>query len=157
MVTMVTMCTFIVAFHSCFTYVVCVCVSLQDIASLGSPDWSNPSLAYSLGTQDGQFGPGFSSRGVVKGSPVVPGSSQKVLEEGDQVLYTVTVLRGQYQVRLVQSIERARLVWSLGESCMLACLDWLFSEMLGATLFFVFCFFVFCCLRPLLWAFVFVC
>lgn len=75
------------------------CVSPQDIASLGSPDWSNPSIAYSLGTQDGQFGPGFSSRGVVKGSPVVPGSSQKVLEEGDQVLYTVTVLRGQYQVR----------------------------------------------------------
>ena len=75
-------------------------LSLQDIASLGSPDWSNPSVAYSLGTQDGQFGPGFSSRGVVKGSPVVPGSSQKVLEEGDQVLYTVTVLRGQYQASL---------------------------------------------------------
>eukprot|EP00903_Cladosiphon_okamuranus_P021617 g19876.t1 len=69
----------------------------SEIASLGSPDWSNPSVAYSLGTQDGQFGPGFSSRGVVKGSPVVPGSSQKVYEEGDQVLYTVTVLRGQYQ------------------------------------------------------------
>ncbi|CAM9746359.1 unnamed protein product [Pylaiella littoralis] len=69
----------------------------SEIASLGSPDWSNPSVAYSLGTQDGQFGPSFSSRGVVKGSPVVPGSTQKVLEEGDQVLYTVTVLRGQYQ------------------------------------------------------------
>ncbi|CAM9625700.1 unnamed protein product [Scytosiphon promiscuus] len=68
-----------------------------DIAALGSPDWSNPSVAYNLGTQDGQFGPGFSSRGVVKGSPVVPGSSQRVLEEGDQVLYTVTILRGQYQ------------------------------------------------------------
>lgn len=73
-------------------------LSPQEIASLGSPDWLNPSVAHSLGTQDGQFGPGFSSRGVVKGSPVVPGSSQKVLEEGDQVLYTVTVLRGQYQV-----------------------------------------------------------
>lgn len=72
---------------------------MQDIASLGSPDWSNPSVANSLGTQDGQFGPGFSSRGVVRGSPVVPGSTQKVVEEGDQVLYTVTVLRGQYQVR----------------------------------------------------------
>ncbi|CAN0392382.1 unnamed protein product, partial [Hapterophycus canaliculatus] len=69
----------------------------DDIAALGSPDWSNPSVAYNLGTQDGQFGPGFSSRGVVKGSPVVPGSSQRVLEEGDQVLYTVTILRGQYQ------------------------------------------------------------
>ncbi|CAB1109257.1 unnamed protein product [Ectocarpus sp. CCAP 1310/34] len=69
----------------------------SEIASLGSPDWSNPSVANSLGTQDGQFGPGFSSRGVVKGSPVVPGSTQKVLEEGEQVLYTVTVLRGQYQ------------------------------------------------------------
>ena len=66
---------------------------------MGNPDWSNPSVAYSLGTPDGQFGPGFSNRGVVKGSPVVPGSSQKVLEDGDQVLYTVTVLRGQYQVK----------------------------------------------------------
>lgn len=36
---------------------------------------------------------------MVKGSPVVPGSTQKILEEGDQVLYTVTILRGQYQVR----------------------------------------------------------
>lgn len=69
----------------------------KDIASMGNPDWSNPSVAYSLGTPDGQFGPSFSNRGVVKGSPVVPGSSQKVLEEGEQVLYTVTVLRGQYQ------------------------------------------------------------
>ena len=68
---------------------------------MGNPDWSNPSVAYSLGTPDGQFGPGFSNRGVVKGSPVVPGSSQKVLEDGDQVLYTVTVLRGQYQVKYV--------------------------------------------------------
>eukprot|EP00904_Undaria_pinnatifida_P007842 jgi/Undpi1/4188/HiC_scaffold_16.g07555.m1 len=69
----------------------------QDIASLGSPDWSNPNKAYSLGTPDGQFGPNFSNRGVVKGSPVVPGSTQKVFEEGEQILYTVTVLRGQYQ------------------------------------------------------------
>lgn len=95
----------------------CVCPRVstpQDIASLGSPDWSNPSVAYSLGTQDGQFGPGFSSRGVVKGSPVVPGSSQKVLEEGDQILYTVTVLRGQYQVRLVSWTVVARFVWRDG-------------------------------------------
>lgn len=75
---------------------------LKDIASLGNPDWSNPSVAYSLGTPDGQFGPSFSSRGVVKGSPVVPGSTQKVLEDGDQCLYTVTLLRGQYQVRVLR-------------------------------------------------------
>lgn len=33
-----------------------------------------------------------------KGSPVVPGSLQKVMEDGESVLYTVTVLRSMYEV-----------------------------------------------------------
>lgn len=33
----------------------------------------------------------------MKGSPAVPGSSVKILEDGESCLYTVTVLKGQYQ------------------------------------------------------------
>lgn len=72
----------------------------QDIASFGSPDWSSARMSSSLGRPDGQFGPEFSERGAVKGSPVVPGSTQKILEEGEMVLYTVTILKGHYQVCL---------------------------------------------------------
>lgn len=32
-----------------------------------------------------------------KGSPVVPGSSRKLLEEGEASIYTVTILKGKYQ------------------------------------------------------------
>lgn len=81
-------------------------VLVQDIASLGSPDWSSPSVEGYLGTPDGNFGPSFSERGVVKGSPVVPRSSQKLIEEGDMCLYTVTILRGQYQVRVEPCLAR---------------------------------------------------
>ncbi|CAN0475460.1 unnamed protein product, partial [Discosporangium mesarthrocarpum] len=73
----------------------------QDIASLGSPDWSNPKVSQGLGTKDGQFGPEFTDRTAVKGSPVVPGSSQKIMEDGDMSLYTVTILKGQYQVGVI--------------------------------------------------------
>lgn len=65
-------------------------------------------MASSLGRPDGKFGPEFSERGALKGSPVVPGSSQKLIEEGDMCLYTVTVLRGQYQVRVVENREAWR-------------------------------------------------
>ena len=34
-----------------------------------------------------------------KGSPVVPGSLEKVMEDSESVLYTVTVLRSMYEVR----------------------------------------------------------
>lgn len=69
----------------------------NDIAAFGSPDWSSARMSSSLGRPDGQFGPEFSDRGAIKGSPVVPGSTQKVLDEGDMVLYTVTILKGHYQ------------------------------------------------------------
>jgi V-type H+-transporting ATPase subunit C len=35
-------------------------------------------------------------RSSVKGSPVVPGSLKRIFEEGEFVLYAVTVLRGHY-------------------------------------------------------------
>jgi V-type H+-transporting ATPase subunit C len=51
---------------------------------------------HSIGESIAEYGP-KGSRGAVKGSPVVPGSSRKLIEEGDSILYTVTVLKGQYQ------------------------------------------------------------
>ncbi|ETW05941.1 hypothetical protein H310_03575 [Aphanomyces invadans] len=49
-----------------------------------------------IGDGIAEYGP-KQSRGTVKGSPVVPNSSRKLLEEGDACLYTVTILKGQYQ------------------------------------------------------------
>ncbi|KDO34219.1 hypothetical protein SPRG_01434 [Saprolegnia parasitica CBS 223.65] len=49
-----------------------------------------------IGNDIAEYGP-KQSRGSLKGSPVVPGSSRKLIEEGDSTLYTVTILKGQYQ------------------------------------------------------------
>ncbi|RLN98831.1 hypothetical protein BBJ28_00001413 [Nothophytophthora sp. Chile5] len=49
-----------------------------------------------LGDQIAEYGP-KGARGNVRGSPVVPGSSRKLMEEGDSAVYTVTLLKGQYQ------------------------------------------------------------
>lgn len=65
----------------------------DSIASFGGPDWTN---SVSLGQNDGKFGPGV-KRSAVKGSPVVPNSLKKVFEEGDMLLFSLTVLRGHYQ------------------------------------------------------------
>lgn len=51
---------------------------------------------FKIGEDIADYGP-VGTRGSVKGSPVVPNSSKKLLESGDSVLYTVTVLKGQYQ------------------------------------------------------------
>lgn len=51
---------------------------------------------HTIGDQIAEYGP-KGNRSNVRGSPVVPGSSRKILEEGDALLYTVTVLKGQYQ------------------------------------------------------------
>ncbi|TDH72895.1 hypothetical protein CCR75_006676 [Bremia lactucae] len=49
-----------------------------------------------IGDQIAEYGP-KGSRGNVRGSPIVPGSSRKLLEEGDCAIFTVTMLKGQYQ------------------------------------------------------------
>lgn len=66
-----------------------------DIASYGGPDYSKAAAA-TVGTADGKFGPAL-DRSRVKGSPVVPGSAKRMVEEGDWVLFALTILRGQYQ------------------------------------------------------------
>ncbi len=63
------------------------------IASFGGPDWTNSAA---IGQNDGKFGAGV-KRSAVKGSPVVPNSLKKVREEGDSVMFAVTVLRGHFQ------------------------------------------------------------
>ena len=58
------------------------------------PDWSsNPN---ELG-KDKNFGSQV-DRHNKKGSPVVPGSLKKVMEDNDSALYTVVVLRSMYEV-----------------------------------------------------------
>ncbi len=48
-----------------------------------------------VGQNDGKFGRAV-KRDDVKGSPVIPGSRKKVFEEGENVLYAITVLKGHY-------------------------------------------------------------
>lgn len=64
----------------------------SEIASFGGPDWS----ATTPGSNDGKFGAG-TQRDKKKGSPVVPGSHFKVMAEGDYVMISITILRGQYE------------------------------------------------------------
>jgi hypothetical protein len=63
-----------------------------EIASFGGPDWTN----VTPGANDGKFGSNI-QRDAKKGSPVVPNSHTKVYEEGEFVLYSILILRGQYQ------------------------------------------------------------
>ena len=61
-----------------------------DIACYGGPDWNENQ---SVGQNDGKFG-NFINRSTRKGSPVVPASVEKILEEGDSILYSMVILRG---------------------------------------------------------------
>ena len=62
------------------------------------PDWSsNPA---GLG-QSQNFGAQVDRHGK-KGSPVVPGSLELVMEDNDSALYTITVLKGMYEVSLLK-------------------------------------------------------
>lgn len=70
----------------------------ENIAAFGGPDWRTTTSR--IGENDGNFGPGL-VRTAVTGSPVVPGSAVKVVEDGEQVLYAITVLRGHYQAGVV--------------------------------------------------------
>jgi len=70
------------------------------ISHYGGPDWSSNSKSHMLGKNDGQFGP-ESQRASKKGSPVVPGSALKLLQDGDYVLYAVTILKGHYEAGFI--------------------------------------------------------
>lgn len=73
----------------------------KDLVGYGGPDWkSNPA---GLGRKE-NFGQGVDRHGK-KGSPVVPGSLVKVMEDSDSVLYTVTVLKGMYEAGYYEGEE----------------------------------------------------
>lgn len=65
-----------------------------DIAGYGGPRWDM--TPEKCGGASQEFGPGC-DRHKRTGSPVVPGSTKKVLQEGEHLLYTVVVLKGQYE------------------------------------------------------------
>lgn len=72
-----------------------------ELVGYGGPDWS--SLPTGLG-QPKNFGSQV-DRHQKKGSPVVPGSLEKVMEDADSVLYTVTVLKGMYEAGYYEGEE----------------------------------------------------
>jgi len=63
------------------------------IVGYGGPDWT--SEGHNLG-QPVKFGQ-LVDRHRKRGSPVVPGSLQKVTEDGDSLLYSITILKSQYE------------------------------------------------------------
>jgi len=72
-----------------------------ELVGYGGPDWSNSPSG--LG-QSYQFGSQV-DRHQKKGSPVVPGSLEKVMEDNDSILYTVTVLRSMYEAGYYEGEE----------------------------------------------------
>jgi V-type H+-transporting ATPase subunit C len=65
----------------------------NDLVGYGGPDWSQDPTRLGEPTL---FGPNV-DRHKVRGSPVVPGSLQKVHSDDDSLLYAVTILKGQYE------------------------------------------------------------
>uniref|UniRef100_A0A7S2WV40 V-type proton ATPase subunit C n=1 Tax=Rhizochromulina marina TaxID=1034831 RepID=A0A7S2WV40_9STRA len=66
----------------------------EDIAGFGGPDWA--ANAQACGQPDSNYGP-FCERMRVAGSPAVPGSAQKLATKGDQSLFSLVLLKGQYE------------------------------------------------------------
>lgn len=72
-----------------------------EIANFGGPDWSD---VFSVGKNDGKFGAALSTtRASVKGSPVAPASAVKIKAEGDMVMYSIVVLKGQHEAGVVNA------------------------------------------------------
>jgi len=68
----------------------------SSIASYGGPNWNDISGSFSkIGLNDGNYGSRI-NRSIITGSPIVPNSIKKILEESEQVLYTITTLKGHY-------------------------------------------------------------
>eukprot|EP00574_Skeletonema_japonicum_P005873 CAMPEP_0201714072 /NCGR_PEP_ID=MMETSP0593-20130828/682_1 /ASSEMBLY_ACC=CAM_ASM_000672 /TAXON_ID=267983 /ORGANISM="Skeletonema japonicum, Strain CCMP2506" /LENGTH=423 /DNA_ID=CAMNT_0048203303 /DNA_START=100 /DNA_END=1371 /DNA_ORIENTATION=+ len=72
-----------------------------ELVGYGGPDWSR--MPNGLG-QPTNFGSQV-NRHQKKGSPVVPGSLEKVMEDNDSVLYTITVLKGMYEAGYYEGEE----------------------------------------------------
>lgn len=57
-----------------------------------------------MGTASEKFGPD-ANRGSKKGSPVAPGSAVKIHAENDGILYSMIILKGQYEAGTLQGNE----------------------------------------------------
>jgi hypothetical protein len=66
----------------------------------------------------------------VQGSPVVPGSARKIFEDPEAALYTVTILKGQYESGRFEASQHAtraregryaRMLLALGLELAVAC------------------------------------
>ena len=94
----------------------------SELVGYGGPDWSeDPSKLgkpVSFGTQV--------DRHKVRGSPVVPGSTQIVHSDEESILYAVTILKGQYEAGYYENDE-----FQAGTYALLAissCDEWNFSS-----------------------------
>jgi len=74
----------------------------EDIAGYGGPDWS--SQQQSCGAVGSDYGP-YCDRRRVSGSPIVPGSHKRVLQQGEHFLYSIVVLKGQYEAGYLEDDE----------------------------------------------------
>jgi len=72
-----------------------------DLVGYGGPDWSSDPTK--LG-EPLEFGTNV-DRHKKRGSPVVPGSLQKVHSDEDSILYAVTILKGQYEAGYFENDE----------------------------------------------------
>ena len=73
----------------------------DDVVGYGGPDWSQDPTKLGEPVAFGQN----VDRHKVRGSPVVPGSLQKVHADDDSVLYTVTILKSQYEAGYYENNE----------------------------------------------------
>lgn len=65
------------------------------IASYGGPEWRDTN---GVGKNDGKFGASLAAvRAETKGSPVAPDSAVKVKADSEFVLFSIVVLKGQYE------------------------------------------------------------
>eukprot|EP00640_Fibrocapsa_japonica_P001097 CAMPEP_0113942796 /NCGR_PEP_ID=MMETSP1339-20121228/9650_1 /TAXON_ID=94617 /ORGANISM="Fibrocapsa japonica" /LENGTH=432 /DNA_ID=CAMNT_0000947419 /DNA_START=35 /DNA_END=1333 /DNA_ORIENTATION=+ /assembly_acc=CAM_ASM_000762 len=70
-----------------------------EIAPYGGQDWTGREGR--VGSDDKNYGREYTARAATMGSPVVPGSSIKIMEDSEFCLYTVTILRGCYEAGFV--------------------------------------------------------
>lgn len=75
-----------------------------DVAAYGGPDWAASTNPAAMGSDDGNYGP-EGNRERVKGSPIVPGSAKKIHKEGENFLYSITMLKGHYEAGYYEGDE----------------------------------------------------
>lgn len=70
----------------------------DDIACFGGPEWDYDNS--SLGKPDGNYGP-YSSRGRIKGSPVIPHEPVLVTTVGEVSMYAIVILKGHTEAGII--------------------------------------------------------